>query len=841
MDITDEEKFNNIEGVVLSGLQKLSSTLLAEIVTVDVELSNVFYNMQPTKLVPFMSWNNIYKIYRGFKPPSTDWLTESSAYISIKYVKTLGSVSDIQYGESKIEINPNTNKPILFFHHEVYEKVNYEQNIVFDILTDAIGFSIGSSAEKDVVSLFDVPNQEIQYNIFKDLILTDPVFINYFTIDDSYQTKKKYLTIRFYPSGKQKSFTFTITQQTDNGMYLHVKIKGQHAQSVITNFTSVMSKIFKLYNDKKQGISDIYMSYGIDIRPAEVIKQKTGNQTTGFSRRCAKEKQPTRYDTEQDAIDVVGDKQGAVMKFPFNGVDKYYVCTKNPSFTYPGLTTPHENDTGVACCFKKKQVTDDKSQYSKYINGEGTTRSTITPHVLSGNKLLGPTQQAELPDKLKRLFDIKLPSRNHSFMRYGVELSPRSVIRCIGKALTINEDEYKETPVLAKQEMYDYSTKEIASIFENDDSYVDPRLMVTLLGETDDINIFMFDKNGMIKPRYRNGYYKRKNNYKSVIIYEQPRDNGTYSQWEIMALVTGKNKQFIFDYDDDISVWLRDMLYRKTGTTVNNIMIPRFSGLPIPTGWKIKSQMFDASGKTRILKCMSPENEEFVFQTSPLQPLNYPESIVNSIKPYGKNKQDKFITFAGTDGVVKIKNNIMTIEISNGVSLSIPLEIVVEDPDDIQSPTLPVNDTRESSMRENIKYNRISRYIVEYAKWMFSKYGDKQNTNLFMEERVKIIDKYKYTELRKNFTESSGVVVNGKLIADSVKTKKKIKFIIEMLVLRTPSIFDKYKTMIQVPGYHSTITDFRKNFSISAETTRDVYDYKYNVFYGKNTIDDMLS
>ena len=829
----DDIDINNLVGIDLSELNKISSTLLAEIDTRDVDIGNVFYNIQPTKLVPFVSWNNISKIYRGFIPSVSDWVNISNKYISLKYLRNHPSQPEI-YGDAGIEMNTQTNKNILYFHHDV-NKLQYDESIIVTNLTEAIGFDIINTAEKDMISSFDVPDQEIHYYILKDLISNDSLFTNYLSVDESYQTKKSYLTLRFYPSDKEKSFTFTITQQSDNGLYLRVKIKGQHGKSVVEHFMSIMSKLLYLYNLKKQEITDIYLSYGVDINNDVVAEKISDKKLTGSSRRCPKQKQPTVHKTEISAMSVVNNNTERVMKLSTNGTDKYYTCSTNPDWIYPGLTTPHEDDLGIACCFKKKQVGDPTSQYSKYLKGDNTIKVTTTPHILSGNKAIGETQQADLPDTLKRLFNGKLPTHQHTFMRYGVDASPRSFILCIGKALTINEDVYQDTPFLAKQEMYDYSVNEIKSILTNQDTYIEPRMFLTLLGEIEKINIFMFGKSGILKPRYANGYYKKSNKYKSVIIYEQPGDKGSYSQWEIIALINGKDKQFLFDYDDPISVWLRGLLYIETKTKVNDRLLPMFSDLNLKPNWIIKGHMIDSYGKTRVIKVMSPTNEEFVFYTTPIQPLNYPVIIVDKIAVYTTEKQQRLSECINNKETERV-NNITTMVNETGVEIRVPMEEIHIDASVTKSSIMG----EESYMRVFIKQKRISRYIIEYTKWMFAKYGDAQNVDKFIRDKMKVINNFTYTGIPKNFSEQSGIVVDGKIASDSIKTMSQLKFILEMIVLRTPTMLNKYKSIVQIPGYYNTITDFNKTLAAQSGDERNIRDYNYNVFAGKNMINFII-
>jgi hypothetical protein len=840
----NDDELNDLRRVRLSDFKKIGSSFMGDIDTINKELNTIFEAIIPTESVPFASWNNICKIYRGFKPPSSEWINTSDKYISIKYTKVntrkpekykYDSSYDIYYGGAGIELFGSKAK--INFEHEVIPSY-YNEKEVIKILAVSINSDITNIGERQVTGAVDVPGQMFQQYIIKEIVSNDPTYMDYFSIDESYQTKKSYLTLGFYkPDNSKQLFTFTMTQHSDNGIYTRIKIKGERVKSELEWFQVIMSQFFWLYNSKKTDIYNLYKSFGFELQDPNdsggIIESV--KKIPGTTKQCELKRQPSVFTEEEIALADVDNQSIRVLKISGDEGDTYHTCNgnqKGPSeYKYPGITKSSGGKKGVPCCFKTKRTAVDTT--------------TNAPHILSGNKSVGEFQQGYIPDELNLLFNPNLPSGKHLFLRYGVKQSPQSFKECVWKSRSSDADiildQYEETPWLAKQEMYDHSIDEIVSILDDDQTYIDPRMFVTLFGEIDKINIFMFNSNGIIKPRYANGYYKRNNNYKSIIIHEQQTVDGLYSQWEIIALVLGKDKQFIFEYDDKISIWLRGLLYQNTMSAVNQIVLPIVVELSLPDEWVVKGQMFDSSGKTRILKVLSSDNTEFIFQTTPIQPLNCAVIIVNSIEPYTPDKQRKFIS--SIKDLIKqqtVEGDILKITINDHVQISIPIQTQYDETS-IHSPDVPIQSNDESHIRDFIKHQRLSRYVIEYAKWMFMKYGDAKDIDKFMTDRIKVDTEHRYTGITKNLSETSGVVINNQLVVDSDKAKQQVKFLLKMLILRTPTVFDKYKNITQIPEYYLNVTDFKKNLAVNQNDTRDLFSYSYNIFSGINMLEYIIN
>jgi len=90
----------DIDSVSISELYKLSSTYVYKLDTPIVDLGGIFDGIEPTDLVPFVSWNNISKVRRGFTVPLEEWIHNETNTILVKY-KT-----GLNYGDAAIQKIP---------------------------------------------------------------------------------------------------------------------------------------------------------------------------------------------------------------------------------------------------------------------------------------------------------------------------------------------------------------------------------------------------------------------------------------------------------------------------------------------------------------------------------------------------------------------------------------------------------------------------------------------------------------------------------------------------------------------------------------------------------------
>lgn len=813
---------NEFEAVELSDIEKISSDYISTLESEKPFLNNIFNVIQPTLNIPFISWNNISKIHRDFEyKEEYNWINKDINSIFFKYKRwNYVSEQEENYGNAKIILNQ---AGVIVFIQLIIGNESYDYNTISKNITECLGgIKLVNPVERGISSEFKIPNQFFQKHILLELLTNDPLFYRYFSVPELLKTKKPFLTIWFYPKKEDKinkseipvrPFSFTITQQyKENGEpFIRIKPKKKQDLTAINELRFILSRILTKYNQEEEEISKIYQELGVKNEKMKVSnKSDKSGVLKGQTRKC--QDPPTVFSNLEDAKKEIC-KEGSlcdderIIKFPKDGdnikgyeTQSYYACIDKKTKIWAGLTRPDANkpgDTGVPCCFVTNQKNKETSSYNKYMKGILAPLRSRTLHILGPDKILINKQQGKINSDLERMF-FDYINPQEILLRNGLDPTPKSFMYCVSKAMdsNINESMLIDKSYLAKQEMYDYSISEIQDIIRTESGHLDAKMFVSLFEEVFKVNIFIINKNGLVKPRYKNAYYKNENDYPSVVIYEQDEEQTElgYNRYELVSLVEGKKiKALKFEKDSAITKFLKSEFYNKTKSKLNGVILPQYQEKISTTNLKILAQDFDESGKTRVLKIMY-EGQEIYIQTTPLKPLDLPviDSEYQITKLLIKElPQDKFV----------------------------------------------LNMSSNSELCNFIKTKRISRYFVDYILWVFSKYKYERSKNgitKFINEKIKLDPDYTYTNITQKFNENTGIMNNKKIIISSISIIKRIEFILNMTIIRNEKILDSYSNMEYLPEFFKELNDFKRNLSKKECDPKDWESYEYNIFLGNN-------
>jgi hypothetical protein len=843
--------------VPLSEITKSFSTYIYKIATSEPQLGNVFNMIKPTTDVPFVSWNNISKIHRDFNTSKARLSIQKQIFDSFdfnkdnkidaydlenywyfkgqdtsksridEFIQTHGTGNSVSFNEFAISYPiVHKAKDTILVKYKKADGVGWGEatiqitggnKVIIAFIIErtpvdtvkeyfnAIGINLEYDTEQNIVSQFNIPNQTITQYIFLDMILNDSLFIKYLSIDESYQTKKGFLTVRFHPTNKQASdfIVFTLTEQVSNTRYLRVKLKGYQTNDQINELRDVLSKLISHYNNNIEKISSIYSDLGIKIieDKRKKINTKDVNQLAGQSRQCQNYNRPIQYMTEALALDA-SETGNTVMKFPKDGDNRvgyeqrFYACERGK---FPGLTKPpadKSSDIGVPCCYTAKQ--DDRTNTKQspleiYLHGYDIARNKnkiTTPHVLGDTKPLKNNQQGKLPDMLNRKF-AKAILNTDALHRNGVDMEPKSLSKCISSATKqmINLEDIGSKPHLARQEMYDYSMHEISEMILDDNIVMDGKLLVSLFEEVLGINIFIFNKDGIVIPRHSHGYFKRKNKYNSIMVYENMI--GDKLQYDLISQVRRRETVASeFEFGSAMSNLLMEFFNSKVNITINGKETNRLTDFDIPNGEIIIGQTFDAYGKTRVLQLTNTTTKEIrMIHTKPLQPYDIGEINIPS-----RNITD--------------------------MNLDYDVTYTFDDP---------------SPLRMYIKAKRLARYLEDYIFWLFMKYKY-SDIDKFINDKIEVDTEYVYKGIQKKFNETSGIMRNGKIIINDEDILKRIHFILSITRTRNNSKIVSYDSLNIIPVYFKNITDFRNNLSTDVNNFIDNESYAYGTYSGDNAV-----
>jgi hypothetical protein len=812
-----------------------------QLISQNKTMEEMFSDLKLSETIPFASFKKYSKILKNFTPESSDWLNASSR---IKLYVELNTEEGIVHNEAYITIsdkinnqnkNPNSMRQLYLqfqFRSKKEDITNIENSLKYSFnLRDDFVFQ-----RLQPVGVFNLIDQNMNVPLLLDMIMNEDD-LSLFSVDESKQTTKTQTVIIFDNKNKTDvgKITFYLTEQIDEltgKVIVRVKVSTIQQQNVtldkIKVFQKELSSMFKFYKDILESYIKIYEKVGIKIKITTSKKKKIKDATSKFKSSCAVS--PEAFENKEDALEYAGGEEERVFKFPKDGdlqrlaiYDQlWYACntSNKPLDKWPGLTKKM-----TPCCYKKNQLKKESAtMYYKYMNPGTESTETVQQGAKQPGKILNSGQYGILPEYLNNVFGTFVNKRNEMFRRFAVtdQDDKFSFLKCVFNSIvqTGNNDfiVYPEISDLAdkwytsKQEMYDKNQYEITSNIEDDDYYFDPRLYISMLENYFDCKIYVFDKSGIVIPRFRNGYYKKQRKDKPVVfIYENENKTGTKLCEQIVFLSGISNLGSI--YDKDLIDFVEDLFYASTSSSTLTFKIPKFVDLNLTSSWTIQKQGFDSYGKTRYLLISKNENLLLIF-TSPLQPYNIPVIDKKEINQY-TNDSNSIKQFLGdlnynisnlqvipgdkTEYVITIDN--VEIRFNSNTNL-LGVNTITKNPSTIHN--------TESEYSKFIHNKKIAHYIQQYMFWLFSK--EEQSIESFFTNKTILIVDHKYNTIPSiNFTfdDSNGILKDQKLIITSQEMKAKLTFILKLNLIRNPKLVEWYKQETKINNYFIFADDFK--------------------------------
>ena len=657
--------------------------------------------------------------------------------------------------------------------------------------------------------------------------------------------------------------------------YIRVKITSANNIEAVIDFQDILSKLFVIYDKEYQNIVDFYTKYIPkfiqdnyiqkpmiinnlklkDIAPEVFLK--------GYPPKCPS--QPSIIDDDQVKEAKAAGKM--VMTYPQTKDEGFlmrnYICNHKTAI-YPGLRNNplHNRDIVpyLPCCYTKSHEDKKGSIYRHYYYEEELkSKSHIEQQdFIITNKFVSKDKYGILPDDITKLFEVFDQQNGYMYVRKGVENNKSSFLNCVMEGMhnetnILNYQDKEREAVLYKtrekmatleyaascrQEMYDFTIAEIISSIKNPNINLEPNLFVSLLESYFDCNIFVFNRtnnrNGQLAlPRHLQSYYKTKRKSKSIFIYEHNGSTSDHSDYKRCELIVrwkigggSENDVTYFSlYDSNISKGVQSVFNAMHNSYALNLKIPE-TEFPI-NNKKIKliGQGIDSYGKSRMIKLIYKE-EIATLLTTPIQPLVIPE-IEKWIPTKLKQKtainlcQELNIILTGQSisrDVVKELYGIL-----GNVRISIPIEDGTPDTDiPLVSKGSSYIESNTSIIDNHNKYKKLTRYIIEYMFWLFSRYiheqqikaeelENEQELNViksFIKTNVKINKDFEYSNVEKSFNLKSGVMNNGQLIIKSKETLKRLVYTLRLSLLRFRQKIIDYHTRKVIENYYLDVSDF---------------------------------
>lgn len=876
----------------------------------DITVMEIFNHVRLNTEVPFATIDNFFKILNDFNPPDT-WSVSIKKGIIFKVLqkKIMDTSKHEDYADGLLVVDEELGKQNVIVEMSLLTSGNFLQrdDIIDRFLTSIDGLGnirVKNITEKFINGSFYFPNRSLNKYVFADLLMNNELFSSMMSIDEREKATKtkESIYIYFYNSKIGKltaNITEKISERNDphlrgkdvNGefkfgtTYIRVKIViAENIQSVLI-FQDIFSKLLAIYDEKYDEIMAFYNFYTSIIKEKKT-KVRTAVKThltnkdiapevfvSGYSQKCPSP--PTIIDDDDHAALEEARKKGRqIMRYPINGEPfrtRNYVC-KDDKFMFPGLIeNPFEKNNDIVpylpCCFKKNK--DIKGTIlHHYKTGEELKDKTATKQqdLITTKKFAAADRYGTLPDNLNKMFGIFDYDEEYIYVRKGVYDAKNSFLECVMEGMyettkilehVVDRKAYitKVRSLLAneanaaacRQEMYDYSIKQIIEIIRDSSLYMEPSLFSSFLEQHFNCNIFVFSRSGnnntsLIIPRHIHAYYKNKREANCIFIYEHTGSQADKEKGKRCELIVKWKKtkrddvEYFYEYDSDVSRGVRDVYSSMKQAYALRDEIQESSIPQIIDRGKLKflEQGFDSYGKCRMLR-FSIDGVEATILTDSLQPFVIKEARNWVAKKTTKDiaiKLGKAINIKFTGQCIRNRFLKEIYGIFGGVNITIPvfdspkIAGLPEENDRI------INKTITSSALTNYnKYKKLARYVVEYMFWLFSKYlqdGGKTSSletiNTFVKDKIKIEPDFDYGKVNTIFSENSGVMEDGKLVVKSEETLKRLVYTLRLSIRRFKEKIEKYHESEKIENFYVDVTDFDQH-------------PKQVILYGKDSID----
>ena len=395
------------------------------------------------------------------------------------------------------------------------------------------------------------------------------------------------------------------------------------------------------------------------------------------------------------------------------------------------------------------------------------------------------------------------------------------------------------------QSMYDYSEEEIMDTIRNPDIYFDPRLVTNLLEKYFGCKIIIFSRvipgsrdheylgrstTAMVLPRHIQGYYNTvQTNAPTILIYERAGRGSEQKEYPRCELIShwNNNDQNIMIHQSTSKLSIEmNILYERLreSYSLNCKILQTIFPIKslIKVGINLTHQEIDSYGKCRAL-IFEYEGKEGSMLITPIQPLLLPRYSSNKVTPrLPKEIVLRIFKKLGT----KIEKETIThhyVSAYSGKIGNVPFSLPFQEENDGVTPsgTLSVEedlisrDQTKSKLRSYTRDKRIARYMVEYVRWLYSKFLHDLNIDhsvksiqRFIKNNIIVDPNYEYTHIAKNFKMDSGLTKEGKLYVKSEETLKRLIYTLQVYSMQHPIKLKQYRLHTSISEYYLNVGDF---------------------------------
>ena len=392
------------------------------------------------------------------------------------------------------------------------------------------------------------------------------------------------------------------------------------------------------------------------------------------------------------------------------------------------------------------------------------------------------------------------------------------------------------------QEMYDYTDDEIQRTIRDPDVYFDPRFLTNLVEKHFHCKIVLFSRvtpgpqeheyqggldTVLTIPRHVQAYYKTQENVPVVLIYERLGRGSEQKEYPRCELITywlnNREATTLHDADSRVSREMQ-VLYERVRESYNlNCLVPQ-TILPLgeleKLGIRFTHQEIDSYGKCRALM-FGYQGETGSLLVTPIQPLLLPRfrGAVTPRLSLGSVRGilTKLKVDPDRETIVEGDVNAYSGRIGN-MRFSLPFKPEVKLTEGLPAEKdLIGRDQAGSKLRTYTADKRLARYMVEYARWLYSHFLSKndeidsvESLKTFIREQIRVDAKYEYGHVTKTFSMTSGISKDGVLYVKSDETRKRLIYTLQLYALHHPEELKQYKSRTSISNYYLNVGDFTR-------------------------------
>lgn len=798
------KEFSEMKSVNLSeiSIEKDESEfkLISNINKSEYSLSTIFSNIVCMESTPFLSYDNLYKIYQDLDINiPDDWSNSFKEFMLLKI-----KIDDEKYTNAFILFEND----LLTINVEVkYANFTYlvnDEKQIKDFIKDKLkecfsnfsDFSLTSEREINIYETVMIPDQKFNTYVLSDIIMNNNIFSKFLAVNESIQTTKKKSGLYVHYFLKNDKGTCNITTVGDgNSDLIRLRIKKAKNEDVIKEFLSLTGKLLYVYKKNEKNIIDFYKNYITNFPKEkvkkEILEQKKQNLQkqvpdlfiSGYPYKC---QYPPVIISDEETKEYPIER---VMSYPTKGEGKphNYLCNDEKNgYIYVGLRDNtlknRKRYRYIPCCFKSDQ-TKRKGPYQEYFKGEVLEKGP-QQNIIITNKLVRNEEYGLLPkniDKLLTTFDD-----SYNYLRKGVNVTGISFLECVLEG-SLDIADYSALPQKSKLErlekeynkLKNYKYISIASqenpnkseeqikldIEYQKNTYLDPLQWIKLCEEIYKCKIILFSRNqgekdGIVTiPNHELVYLQEKlKDQKLILIYEH---FGTdldleYPKCELivkwdseLSIDEGSTNYFMGSVSKNIYSFyssLIDQYYYKSFN--KKLSVISLFDLTLLNSLKPTKQIIDNYGKARGIII-----DDVLLLSDPFPPIkaqrfsdnNYYR--VNDLKKVMDlvNKNDiKIVSQIIVEGSLKEIN----MEIS-GISFTAKVDQNTQI-DDIDIDIIEKYPQTNTDLKYNIFMKRLAFILGEYFSYYYSyfrssniednEYNDLASIKSFIKSKVKVVN-----------------------------------------------------------------------------------------------------